>query len=265
MGSSASMLAPSSHRLRRHRARPERERSTPPDPRVAETPRSVREPWPRRALDVAVSAGALVALAPLFVILAVLIKATSPGPVLYRQTRVGQERRGSAQRRRRAAMTRHGLRAAQDRRVRAAHGRPFAIVKFRTMAEDAEAAGPCWSRPGDPRVTHVGRWLRLTRLDETPQFWNVVRGDMSLLGPRPERPFFVDQFAACIPRYRQRLRVRPCLTGRAQVSLAYDADLDDVRRKLSQDLDWIERRSLRGDLSILARTVAVVLTGRGAR
>jgi lipopolysaccharide/colanic/teichoic acid biosynthesis glycosyltransferase len=206
----------------------------------------------------------LLALAPLFVILAVLIKATSEGPVLYRQVRVGRDRRAKGRRLRRAVAIRIDRRVL-ERRERASHGRPFQIVKFRTMRIDAESAGPRWSAPGDPRITRVGRVLRRTRLDETPQFWNVARGDMSLVGPRPERPYFVDQFAAGIPRYRHRLRVRPGLTGLAQVSLAYDSDLDDVRRKLHYDLEWIARRSLRRDLAILARTVAVVLTGRGAR
>jgi len=210
-----------------------------------------------------VSIVALTGLLPLFVILAVLIKATSPGPVFYRQVRVGRDGRGIP--RRRPFAGRHRLGRVPERRLREGHGRPFEIVKFRTMRPDAEAAGPRWASPGDPRVTPLGRILRTTRLDETPQFWNVLKGDMSLLGPRPERPFFVEQFSERIPRYRERLRVRPGITGAAQVSLSYDATIDDVQRKLEHDLRWIEQRSWRGDLKVLLRTVAVVVTGRGAR
>jgi lipopolysaccharide/colanic/teichoic acid biosynthesis glycosyltransferase len=132
------------------------------------------------------------------------------------------------------------------------------------MVLNAEEYGPQWSRKRDPRIFPFGRFLRLTRLDETPQFLNVLRGDMSLIGPRPERPFFVEQFVETIPEYRERLRVRPGITGRAQVSLDYDSSVDDVKRKLEQDLLYIRERSLAQDLSILARTVWVVLTGRGA-
>jgi lipopolysaccharide/colanic/teichoic acid biosynthesis glycosyltransferase len=218
----------------------------------------------RRALDVVASLLALAALAPLFVLLAVLVKATSDGPVFYRQVRVGRERRDAD---RRSFPTGTGAcdRRRRERRCVAAYGRPFSIVKFRTMRADAEAHGPQWSRALDPRVTPLGRLLRTTRLDETPQFWNVLRGDMSLLGPRPERPFFVEQFAERIPRYRERLRVRPGITGLAQVTLDYDASLDDVHRKLEADLDWIHRRSWARDCAILLRTVSVVVTGRGAR
>lgn len=232
-------------------------------PRARAPRRPVR--WcARRALDVIVSGVLLVALSPLFVVLAILVKATSPGPVLYRQVRVGLERRTAP---RRAASVAAGPRDRRrsDRREAPAYGRPFEIVKFRTMRVDAEANGPRWSTAGDPRITPLGRILRLTRLDETPQLWNVLTGDMSLLGPRPERPYFVEQFVEQIPNYRERLRVKPGITGLAQVSLAYDATVDDVRRKLDADLDWIRGRSLRRDFGIVLRTVAVVLTGRGAR
>jgi lipopolysaccharide/colanic/teichoic acid biosynthesis glycosyltransferase len=218
----------------------------------------------RRVLDVVVAALALMALTPLLLVVAILVKATSPGPVFYRQTRVGLERRTVD---RRAESIRSGPRdrRRRERRLATGHGYPFRIVKFRTMVADAEASGPRWSTQNDPRITRIGRLLRATRLDETPQFWNVLRGDMSIVGPRPERPFFVDQFVQRIPRYRERLRVRPGITGQAQVTLAYDASIDDVRRKLEQDLLWIQKRSMRHDLAILLRTVGVVLTGRGAR
>ena len=218
----------------------------------------------QRLLDIAVSGVLLIALSPLFVLVAALIKLTSPGPILYRQVRVGLERR-AAQRRGFAPAAGPRDRRRSDRRASLAYGRPFDIVKFRTMVVDAEAGGPKWSTAGDPRITPLGRFLRLTRLDETPQLWNVLRGDMSLLGPRPERPFFVEQFVEAIPGYEERLRVKPGITGLAQVSLAYDSSVDDVRRKLDADLDWIRGRSWKRDVGIVLRTVAVVVTGRGAR
>jgi lipopolysaccharide/colanic/teichoic acid biosynthesis glycosyltransferase len=217
----------------------------------------------RRTLDVTVSVVALAGLAPLLPLIALGIKLGSPGPVLYHQVRVGLDRRGEPRRAPRPAPG-PGDRRESERRVRATHGRPFRIYKFRTMVLNAEEYGPQWSRKRDPRIFPFGRFLRLTRLDETPQFLNVLRGDMSLIGPRPERPFFVEQFVETIPEYRERLRVRPGITGRAQVSLDYDSSVDDVKRKLEQDLLYIRERSLAQDLSILARTVWVVLTGRGA-
>ena len=217
-----------------------------------------------RALDVSFALFALLSLIPIFLVIAILVRATSQGPVFYRQTRVGRERRTDERRAEPEGPQPRGRRR-RERRHLGAHGHPFRIVKFRTMIADAEATGPTWSAAGDPRITRVGRLLRATRFDETPQFWNVLRGEMSILGPRPERPFFVDQFVEQIPRYRERLRVRPGITGQAQVTLAYDSSIDDVQRKLEQDLVWIETRSVRGDLLILLRTIAVVLTGRGAR
>jgi lipopolysaccharide/colanic/teichoic acid biosynthesis glycosyltransferase len=217
----------------------------------------------RRAVDILVSATALAVLIPLFLLIAVVIKATSPGPVLYSQIRVGQNRR-----RRERRSTTPGpdgdRRRRRDRRGSRAHGRPFRIWKFRTMVVNAEEYGPRWSSRRDPRITPFGRLLRLTRLDETPQFWNVLVGDMSLIGPRPERPYFVDQFAESIPHYPRRLHVRPGITGQAQVNLSYDSSVDDVKRKLDQDLDYVSKRSWKRDLRILLRTVGVVITGKGA-
>jgi lipopolysaccharide/colanic/teichoic acid biosynthesis glycosyltransferase len=132
------------------------------------------------------------------------------------------------------------------------------------MVVNAEEYGPQWSSRSDPRITPVGRFLRLTRLDETPQFLNVLKGDMSIIGPRPERPFFVDLFAENIPAYAERLRVRPGITGRAQVNLDYDSSIDDVKKKLEQDLEYVRNRSLLQDFKILLRTIGVVVTGKGA-
>jgi lipopolysaccharide/colanic/teichoic acid biosynthesis glycosyltransferase len=217
----------------------------------------------RRALDIAVSTGALALLAPLVPLIALGIKLSSPGPVFYHQVRVGLDRRRGSRRAPRPEPG-PGDRRAAERRVRSTHGRPFRIYKFRTMVPNAEEYGPQWSSRRDPRIFPFGRLLRLTRLDETPQFLNVLRGDMSLIGPRPERPFFVEQFVDSIPNYGDRLRVRPGITGRAQVSLDYDSSIDDVKRKLEEDLLYIRERSISQDLGILVRTVWVVLTGRGA-
>jgi lipopolysaccharide/colanic/teichoic acid biosynthesis glycosyltransferase len=232
-------------------------RSTPATSRGPTLDRALR-----RGLDVGIALAALTLLAPVFVFVALAIKATSPGPVFYRQTRVGRNmRRGQ---RRADASTGPRDRRRLDRRCQGAHGRPFQILKFRTMRMNAEEYGPQWSTPDDPRITSVGRFLRKTRIDETPQFWNVLRGEMSVVGPRPERPYFVDQFVECIPGYSQRLHVRPGITGLAQVTLDYDSSIDDVKLKLERDLEHVQKRSLSKDLAILARTGYVVLTGKGA-
>jgi lipopolysaccharide/colanic/teichoic acid biosynthesis glycosyltransferase len=168
--------------------------------------------------------------APLILLAALAVKLTSRGPVFYSQTRLG---RG---------------------------GRPFAIYKIRTMRHNCERlTGARWATSRDPRITLVGRFLRATHVDELPQLWNVLRGDMSLVGPRPERPEFVPALEEAIPRYRQRLQVRPGLTGLAQVQLPPDTDLDSVRRKLACDLYYVERMSFWLDLRILLSTPFHVL------
>jgi lipopolysaccharide/colanic/teichoic acid biosynthesis glycosyltransferase len=152
----------------------------------------------------------------------------------------------------------------KERRQVHSEGRPFEIYKFRTMVADAEADGPTWARKDDPRVTRVGRVLRATRLDELPQLWNVVRGDMSLVGPRPERPYFVDRFAHRIPRYRNRLFAHPGITGLAQVEHRYDSNEDDVKHKLQYDLAYMHQYSIWRDIRILLKTALVMVTRRGA-
>jgi lipopolysaccharide/colanic/teichoic acid biosynthesis glycosyltransferase len=169
---------------------------------------------------------------------AVLVKVTSRGPVLYTQTRLGQ------------------------------YGKLFTIYKIRTMRHNCEHhTGPCWSTPGDPRVLAVGRFLRWSHVDELPQLWNVLRGDMSLVGPRPERPELTPALERTIPHYRKRLLVRPGVTGLAQVQLPGDTDLASVRRKLACDLHYVQRHSLWLDLRILLVTVAnlVGIPGRWSR
>ena len=167
---------------------------------------------------------------PLFLLAAIAIKLTSRGPILYSQTRLGRR------------------------------GRPYPIFKIRTMYHDCERkSGICWSSKGDPRVTPVGRFLRATHIDELPQLWNILRGDMSLVGPRPERPEFLPGLEEKLLRYRERLSVRPGITGLAQVQLPADTDIESVRRKLAQDLLYIQTLSFWLDVRIMISTVLHVL------
>jgi lipopolysaccharide/colanic/teichoic acid biosynthesis glycosyltransferase len=205
-----------------------------------------------RALNVVLALVLIVLAAPLFLLVALAVKLTSPGPVLYTQLRVGLDRR-----------SRHG-RAPDDRRCADYGGRPFTIYKFRSMYVDAEPDGRAvWARPGDPRVTPVGRVLRALRLDELPQLFNVLEGHMNLVGPRPERPAIVMELREHIAEYPARHRVKPGLTGLAQVNRAYDATIEDVRQKVHYDLEYVRRQSVWKDLVILARTIPVVVFRRG--
>lgn len=208
----------------------------------------------KRVFDILVAAAALIAFGLCLPLLALIIRLDSPGPVFYSQERVGinRRRRGSAG-------------ATLERRKVLQPGRPFRIVKLRTMRTDAEVGGPQWAAKNDCRVTRVGRFLRKTRIDELPQFLNVLRGEMSLIGPRPERLVFVRQLEKDIPNYRDRLLVLPGITGLAQVINGYDEGLESVRRKIALDCQYISRAGLRQDTSILWSTVSVVLKGDGAR
>ena len=189
----------------------------------------------KRALDVVVAALGLVAFSPCLAITMALVKFTSPGPVFFRQVRVGKR------------------------------GRLFEIIKLRTMYVDAEAkTGPTWAKPNDPRVTPVGRVLRRTHLDEIPQLINVLKGDMSLVGPRPERPIFVQQFLKELPEYGRRLEVRPGITGLACIRYGPDQTIRDVRRKLKMDLIYIRRMCWMVDFRILVETLRF-LVGLGHR
>ena len=201
---------------------------------VLPEPMPVWERRTKRMVDLAVSAVVLAVLAPVWLLIAAAVRSTSPGGAIYRQTRVGRD------------------------------GQPFTMLKFRTMIDGAEReTGPVWAEHRDRRVTPVGRLLRRLRLDEAPQLWNVLLGQMSLVGPRPERPFFVDQLCDQIPLYSRRHRVQPGITGLAQVHLQYDATLEDVRQKLKYDLFYIETMSLGLDAKILIRTVRTALLGGG--
>ncbi|NJN64290.1 MAG: TIGR03013 family PEP-CTERM/XrtA system glycosyltransferase [Acidobacteria bacterium] len=188
----------------------------------------------KRLFDVAAASALFVLTLPLMALFAVLVRLDSPGPALYRQKRVGQD------------------------------GRAFMIIKFRSMVQDAEKhSGAVWAQRDDPRITRIGRFMRKTRIDELPQLINVIRGEMSFVGPRPERPVFVEQLSKSIPYYALREVARPGLTGWAQVEYAYGASEEDALEKLKYDLFYIKHASLFLDLWIIAKTVKVCLLNRG--
>jgi len=218
----------------------------------------------KRSLDIVGAIVGLILSSPIFLILPILIKLDSPGPVFYSQVRVGVNRR----RKDRRYHQRGDLdsnRRQRDRRRQDLLGRPFSVIKFRTMVADAEKkCGPVWATKNDPRITRLGRFMRKTRLDEIPQFINVLVGDMSLVGPRPERPNFVADLSTKVNNYTGRLEVKPGLTGLAQVESGYDSDLASVTRKVNLDLQYIRNWSIWYDFKILLRTVVVVFTGKGA-
>lgn len=204
----------------------------------------------RRLVNVAAAAFGLVLAAPVMAAIAVLIKLTSQGPVLYSQIRVGLDLR------------RQETAGGNGRRQLDCGGRPFTIHKFRTM-EACSAEDQVWAKPEDPRVTRLGRILRQYRLDELPQLVNVLRGDMNLVGPRPEQPRIFAELRERIPGYQWRQWVRPGITGWAQVNHHYDSCIDDVERKVALDLEYVMRQSPLEDLRIMLRTIPVVLFKRG--
>ncbi len=190
----------------------------------------------RRCVDVICSCLVALAVAPVLLLAALAIRLEDGGSVFYRQERIGLG------------------------------GRPFMVLKFRSMRQDAEFDGvPLYAAEHDPRVTRVGRIIRLLRIDELPQLLNVLRGEMSLIGPRPERPYFVDTYSRLIPSYEYRHAVRPGITGWAQVSFRYGSSAEDAKRKLSYDLYYLKNRSMFLDLVIVLKTLGVVLRGWGAR
>src|SRR4051812_35240087 len=208
--------------------------------------------WARRFVNLTLALAALIIALPVMVLVALLVWLTSHGPVFYTQERVGLDRR-------------QPLRGAQNhRRERDLGGRPFTIYKFRTMWVDAEhACGAVWAQQRDPRVTPLGRLLRQYRLDELPQLFNVLKGEMNIVGPRPERPTIFAELREHIAEYPLRQRAKPGITGLAQINHHYDRSLDDVRTKVSFDLEYIRRQSLREDLRIMLKTLPVVLFRRG--
>lgn len=186
----------------------------------------------KRAFDVFASAlGLLLCLIPMAIV-AVLIRLESPGPAIFKQVRLGLD------------------------------GKPYTMYKFRSMRLDAEKDGPKWASVNDDRCTKVGKIIRLCHVDEIPQLWNVFKGDMSMVGPRPERPYFYDEFEKDIPDFRQRLRVMPGLTGLSQVNGCYDMT---PQQRLAYDKTYMENRSVWTDLKILLQTVVVIFNGKGAR
>jgi len=205
----------------------------------------------RRVVNVVIATLALVLALPLMVAIAVLLKLTSPGPVLFAQRRIGLDRRAP------------GNEGGNSRRHADHGGQTFIMYKFRTMEVDRGAAREVWARPDDPRVTPLGRVLRKLRLDELPQLWNVLLGDMNVVGPRPEQPAIFAHLRDQIDEYPQRQRVLPGITGWAQINRAYDSSVDDVRKKLNLDLEYIRHRSALADLKIMMLTPAVMLGRRG--
>ncbi len=219
----------------------------------------------KRVMDVFCAVVMLVLLTPVMLLVALAVRLTSPGPMLFRQIRTGLNLRTSRDRRADAAATSENRRQeSNDRRQSTCYGKPFVLYKFRTMRIDAEKNGAQFATKGDPRVTPIGRFLRKTRLDELPQLWNVLRGEMSLVGPRPERPEFIEHLSEEVPNYLLRLGIKPGLTGLAQVLNGYDNDIAGFRRKVALDLLYLQNCCLGNDLKILFRTVGVVLTGKGA-
>ncbi len=208
----------------------------------------------------------LIVLAPLMIVVAFLVMISSSGPILYRQVRIGLNVRRVRDRRDRSFSTNTQEKRSNrcDRRMAQAYGKPFVLYKFRTMRTDAEKDGAKFAVKGDPRVTRLGRFLRRTRIDELPQLWNVLRGEMTLVGPRPERPEFIDQLSREIPDYLMRLAMKPGLTGLAQVLNGYDNEVEGFRRKVALDLVYLQNCSVWNDVKILLWTVEVVLTGKGA-
>ena len=190
----------------------------------------------KRFFDITASIIGMIFSSPLAIIVYLLIKSDSPGNVIFKQRRVGK------------------------------NGKIFKMLKFRSMGINAEeGTGPTWAVEGDSRVTRVGKFLRKTRLDELPQLVNVLNGDMSLVGPRPERPHFVEKFRKEIPNYDLRHNVRPGITGEAQIFNGYDTSFNDVMRKIQYDLSYLKNKSIIYDIRLMFLTIAVIFTGRGAQ
>ncbi len=187
----------------------------------------------KRIFDVAISLVAMVVLSPVYLVTAIIVKCTSPGPIFYAQERIGY------------------------------HGKPFKMHKFRSMYVDAEEAGPALSKDDDPRITPFGRFMRKVRLDEIPQFYNVLKGTMSIVGPRPERQFYIDQIVKRAPEYLLLQRIKPGITSWGQVKYGYASTVDEMVERLRYDLLYLDNMSLTTDLKILLYTVIIILQGRG--
>ncbi len=222
----------------------------------------------KRLTDVVIASIMLVCLAPVMLLVAIAVKLTSRGPIIFSQTRVGLNYRKKRPDRRKPQLD-SGSELGEDRRKGprrgdAGYGKPFVLYKFRTMRTDAEKNGAQFAQKNDPRVTSIGRFMRKTRLDELPQLWNVLKGDMSLVGPRPERPEFIEKLSDQVPGYLHRLGLKPGLTGIAQVVNGYDNNIESFKRKVALDLLYLQNCCFWNDFKILFRTIKVVLTGSGA-
>lgn len=187
----------------------------------------------KRIMDIVISLLAMILLSPIYLITALVVKSTSPGPVFYAQERIGY------------------------------HGRPFRMHKFRSMYIDAEESGPALSKDNDPRITPFGRFMRKVRLDEIPQFWNVLRGTMSIVGPRPERQYYIDQIVKRAPEYLLLQRVKPGITSWGQVKYGYASNVDEMIERLRYDLLYLDNMSITTDLKIMVYTVKIIVQGRG--
>ena len=187
----------------------------------------------KRGLDVLASASGLVVLSPLYLILAIVVKSTSKGEIIFRQERIGK------------------------------NGKPFIIYKFRTMVFDAEKDGPRLSCPDDTRVTSSGRWMRKYRLDELPQLWNVLKGDMSFIGPRPERKVYIQEILKEMPEYTKLWEVLPGLSSMGVIKNGYAKNLDEIMNRSRYDLEYLDDRGFLDDLKILTETLKVIILGRG--
>jgi len=187
----------------------------------------------KRGLDIVFSLGVGLLLAPLFIRIAWHVKRSGPGPVLFRQQRIGQ------------------------------NGKPFTLFKFRSMIEPAEPTGPALSTENDPRITPFGKTIRKWRLDEIPQLWNVIKGEMSLVGPRPERQYYIDQILSTHPDYRQLLNVKPGLTSWGMVQFGYAENISEMIERSQYDLDYLQNLSLAFDAKILLHTIRIISKGNG--
>jgi lipopolysaccharide/colanic/teichoic acid biosynthesis glycosyltransferase len=206
---------------------------------------------PRRFLNVVVALVAIVLTSVFMVVIATIVKCTSRGPVIYRQKRIGIDRRSLSYAR------------GNGRRKFDLGGQPFTLYKFRTMRESSSNGPQVWAAPDDNRVTRVGRYLRSSRLDELPQLFSVLKGDMNIVGPRPEQPEIFVELRELVEGYQRRQRVLPGITGLAQITLTYDRCVEDVRNKVRCDLDYIRRQSVLEDLKIMLLTLPVMLGRRG--
>jgi lipopolysaccharide/colanic/teichoic acid biosynthesis glycosyltransferase len=207
-----------------------------------------------RLMNILLAFVALAILAPLLILIGLLVAFTSRGPIIYVQTRVGVDRRGRRQ----------PVDLGQDHRMRDLGGSAFHIYKFRSMVANAERSGAVWAQKGDARVTPLGRVLRASRLDELPQLFNVLRGDMNIVGPRPERPSIFARLRESIDEYPSRQLGRPGITGWAQINHRYDTCREDVQIKVRYDLEYLRCQSVAEDLRIMIKTIPVMLFARGS-